>query len=331
MMPTPLKFEPYLRPQPWGHRRLAAVFDRAVPMDSPVGESWELSAHPVHVSRVADGPLAGRSLCELWESERDGWCGDAAPQQFPWLLKFLDCHEYLSVQVHPGDATAAALRPGENGKTEAWVVLDADPAARIFAGFRPGVTRGEVVERLEDGSLVECLHSFVPRAGDCVFLPAGTVHAVGGGVLMAEVQQSSDATFRLFDWNRVGLDGRPRTLHREESLASIDWAAGPVNPVRPRSLPNLPEHVRGEALVDCHWFRWDRFQFADGPWSLTPTFAAWTVIAGSATLSGSGFHRRYRAGETVLTTGSEPDLTWQPHPRTTLLRVTLPAARPMLS
>src|SRR5690606_7579266 len=139
--------------------------------------------------------------------------------------------QLLSIQVHPTDKLARRLTGESFGKTEAWVILHAEPTAIVYAGFLPEVTREEVERRLAEGTLECALHHFTPRPGDCLFLPAGTVHAVGGGVVMAEVQQASDATFRLHDWNRLGPDGKPRQLHIQEGLEAIDWSQGPVNPV----------------------------------------------------------------------------------------------------
>ncbi len=206
----PLVFESYLRPQVWGGRRLAELGKALAP--GAYGEAWEISAHKHHPSRVLEGPLRGMTLAELWDSRARELYGShrAPPPRFPLLVKFLDCRELLSVQVHPSDELVRELAADEAGKTETWVILDTEPGARIYAGLKPGVTRQDVLRHLDSASVADCLHSFVPKAGDCLFLPAGTVHAVGGGVLMAEVQQSSDATFRLFDWNRPGPDGRLR-------------------------------------------------------------------------------------------------------------------------
>ena len=211
------------------------------PLRSPSARPGCSARQSLHVSRVAEGPLRGMPLTELWATRQNELTGRSGAEHrpFPLLLKYLDCQELLSIQVHPSDEIARELRPGELGKTEAWVVLDADPAARIYAGLRPGVTPDDVRRGLADGSLAQCLHSFVPQKGQCIFLRAGTVHAVGGGVLIAEVQQSSDATFRLFDWNRPGPDGKPRTLHTAEALRSIDWTAGPVSPAQGRAIPGL--------------------------------------------------------------------------------------------
>src|SRR5207248_4186771 len=171
---------------------------------------------------------------QLLETERAELLGPAAAAcpTFPWLVKFLDCNDWLSVQVHPPEEAVKRLWPGEGSKTEAWFVLDTAPGSRIYAGLLPGTDAARLRAALKTGTVAECLHQFTPRPGDCVFLPAGTVHAVGGGVLMAEVQQTSDATFRLFDWDRRDAQGKSRTLHVEEALACIDWSRGPVTPER---------------------------------------------------------------------------------------------------
>src|SRR5262245_26444494 len=175
----PLIFEPYLRPMVWGGRRLATALGKSLPTEGTYGESWELSGHPQHVSRVADGPLRGMSLAELCTTHTAELFGKTkSAARFPLLIKLLDCHDWLSVQVHPNDELAAQLVPGESGKTEAWVIIEAGPTARIYAGLRPGTTRADVERHLAAGTVDQCLHSFTPRAGDCVFLPAGTVHAV---------------------------------------------------------------------------------------------------------------------------------------------------------
>src|SRR5262249_34861380 len=149
----------------------------------------------------------------------------------PWLVKHLDCHDWLSVQVHPNDDNVKQWWPGERGKTEVWFVVDTLPGSRIFAGLQPGVDETTLRKALATGTVADCLHSFEPRPGHWCFRAAGTVHAVGCGVVLAEVQQTSDATFRLFDWNRCDAHGKSRTLHIEEGLACIDWKQGPVHPV----------------------------------------------------------------------------------------------------
>jgi mannose-6-phosphate isomerase len=176
------------------------------------------------------------------------------------LLKFLDAADTLSVQVHPDDARAALFKPPECGKSEAWVVLDAAACSVIYAGLRPGVDRTTLEAAIREGRCRDCLHELHPSAGDCIFLPAGTVHALGAGLLVAEIQQPSDVTYRLFDWNRVGPDGRPRPLHVEQGLAAIDFDRGPVEVQRPLATKR-PEVSR---LVECEKFILDRWDF-DSP------------------------------------------------------------------
>ena len=212
----PLRFEPIFRRYLWGGRRLGTVLGKPIGEGSDYAESWEVVDHGADQSRVAFGPLAGTTLGELVREHGHELLGRHHPQpQFPLLIKLLDAQQKLSVQVHPNDEQAARLDTPDYGKTEAWVVLAAEPGSRIYAGLKRGFDRPALERELNRGTCELCLHHFEPRVGDCVFLPAGTVHALGGGLLIAEVQQSSDTTYRLFDWNRVGPDGRPRALHIE--------------------------------------------------------------------------------------------------------------------
>lgn len=327
----PLVCEPYLRPMIWGGRLLEHRLGKRLPAEGNFGESWELSAHPHHASRVAEGLLEGLTLTELWQQRRMEIAGTAVPtgSKFPWLIKFLDCRDLLSVQVHPDDAAARELLGDESGKTEAWVILDAEPGARVYAGFNSGTTRADLERHLDAGTVVECLHSFNPRAGDCVFLPAGTVHAVGGGVLLAEVQQSSDATFRLFDWNRLGSDGQPRPLHREAALKSIDWSAGPVQPATAEPRGEVSAGGISETLVRCPYFRVDRHRVVnDFPIPYATQMSVWLLIDGAAELrAGDGDYRRqFGRGQTVLVPASSGPLRWvaSGDTPTTALAVTLP-------
>jgi mannose-6-phosphate isomerase len=236
----------------WGGRGLADALGKALPTDAAYGESWEVSDHPSHRSVTADG----RGLRQMMLDEADALVGERA-QTFPWLVKFIDACDWLSVQVHPDDRAVAKLWPGEGGKTETWFVLAARPGSRAYAGLKAGVDEKVMRRALAEGTAADCLHGFEPRPGDCLFLPAGTVHAVGGGVLMAEVQQTSDATFRLYDWDRRDAQGRSRQLHVEQALACIDWGAGPVEPVRAEGYPRggeaAPWSVR-QPLVKCAYF-----------------------------------------------------------------------------
>lgn len=251
----PLRFTPYLRPMPWGGRTLARYLGKTLPANVPVGESWEVSDHPSHVSFVANATDFGVTLRQLMTDNRRELLGPTADRfdRFPWLIKLLDARDWLSVQVHPDDDAVETLLPGEQGKTEAWLVLSAEPTSRIYAGLLPGVGPKELRVALASGNAADCLYEFTPRAGDFVYLPAGTVHAIGGGVVVAEIQQTSDATFRLFDWNRVDSQGKPRALHVEQAFASIHWDAGPVQPTNVSGWDSPKRPLASSPYFDLEW------------------------------------------------------------------------------
>jgi mannose-6-phosphate isomerase len=255
MLPLhPLRFEPIFKPAIWGGRKLADMFAGA-PAQGPIGEAWVLSDHGDNVSRVADGPLKGTTLRELMRDRREELLGPSLAHHdtFPLLLKFIDAAQPLSVQVHPDDELARTLEGLARGKTEAWIVMHAEPGSRIYSGLKAGVDGGQLEQAIANGTAEDVLHSFEPKpAGDCVFLPAGTVHALGGGITIFEVQQTSDVTYRLYDWNRVDAKtGRPRDLHIKQALACADYYRGPVDPIAP-----VADSAWGAAarLVDCPYF-----------------------------------------------------------------------------
>ena len=220
----PLTFQPIFKDRVWGGREMERLYQKKLPPGRPIGESWEISDRPGDISVIANGPLAGKNLRWLMENHRAELLGDAKPatgDRFPWLCKILDARERLSLQVHPPAGKAAELK-GEP-KTEMWFIADAAPGAELFVGFKRGVTRAEFEKKIETGEVAECFHRVSVRVGDAMFLPGGRVHAIGAGLVIFEIQQNSDTTYRLFDWNRVGLDGKPRELHVAQSLASIDF------------------------------------------------------------------------------------------------------------
>lgn len=222
-MLAPLTFTPRFKERVWGGRNLDLLYAKRLPPGALIGESWEITDRPGDVSVIAAGPHAGRDLRWLMTRHQRELLGEAAPRngRFPLLVKILDARDTLSLQVHPPAAKAAELR-GEP-KTEMWFVTGALPGAALYAGLRRGVTRAEFERRIGDGSVAECLHRRATREGDALFLPGGRVHAIGAGNVVFEIQENSDTTYRVFDWNRAGLDGRPRELHIHESLASIDF------------------------------------------------------------------------------------------------------------
>jgi mannose-6-phosphate isomerase len=220
----PFVFEPIFKERIWGGRELERLYGPKIPTGRPIGEAWEISDRPGDVSVIINGPLAGKNLRWLMENHAAEMLGGARPAaegRFPLLCKILDARQKLSLQVHPPAAVAAKLN-GEP-KTEMWFVADAAPDASLYAGLKRGVTRAEFEKKIADGTVADCFHRIPVKAGDTMFLPSGRVHAIGDGLVIFEIQQNSDTTYRVFDWNRVGLDGQPRALHVAQSLASIDF------------------------------------------------------------------------------------------------------------
>jgi mannose-6-phosphate isomerase len=312
---------------PWGGDRLQTVLRKPGPTVGPIGESWEISDHHLHESVVAEGPRQGRSLRNLMEDERLEVLGPASSRysRFPWLLKFLDARDWLSVQVHPNDDQAARLSPNEGGKTETWFILKADTGSRVYAGLKRGVGEKELRAALARGNVVDCLYAFEPQSGDCVFLPAGTVHAVGGGVLMAELQQNSDATFRLFDWDRRDAAGKARPLHIEESLACIDWNR---TEVQPQHVAEYAAVVAGaktvdgiHQLVNCPYFATE-FRVQQHPFQLGGSGKMQVVQV----LSGRGKLGQFQLelGQSWLLPADLPRQCCVPHATLSLLIASLP-------
>jgi mannose-6-phosphate isomerase len=220
----PLTFQPVFKERVWGGRELDRLYRKKLPTGAVIGESWEISDRPGDASVIANGPFAGKDLRWLMENhavEILGNAKSAAQGRFPLLCKILDARDKLSLQVHPPANKAAELK-GEP-KTEMWFIADAAPDASLYVGLKRDVTRAEFERKISDGSVADCFHRIPVRPGDTMFLPSGRVHAIGDGLVIFEIQQNSDTTYRVFDWNRVGLDGRPRDLHIVESLASIDF------------------------------------------------------------------------------------------------------------
>jgi mannose-6-phosphate isomerase len=317
----PLRFRPILREYLWGGRRLAELGKRLG--DGPhYAESWEIVDHGDDQSIVAAGPLAGATLHDLAVRHGAALFGRHHPlRQFPLLFKFLDCQRTLSVQVHPNDEQAGQLDPPDMGKTEAWVVLAAEPGSRIYAGLKAGVDRATLERKLAAGQVEACLHQFEPRVGDCVFIEAGTVHALGTGLLIAEIQQASDTTYRLFDWNRLDRDGKPRPLHIDEALETIDYSRGPVDPQSPR--PGAQPHV--ERLAACDKFVLDRWQIHETQRLATEDrFHILAAIEGVTTLNSKDDTLQLGRGDTVLIPASCGEVELVPRGTAVLLDINLP-------
>ena len=258
---APLRFEPLYKQYLWGGRQLETLLGKPLGSGTTYAESWEAVDHGDDQSEVANGPLAGLTLHQVVEQHGAELLGRHHPQpQFPLLFKFLDAKRTLSVQVHPNDAQAAKLSPPDLGKTEAWVVLAAEPGSKLYAGLKSGVDLQQLGQAIEAGNCDQCLHAFEPAVGDCLLIEAGTVHAIGAGLVVAEIQQASNTTFRLFDWNRTDSNGQSRPLHIDQSLATIDFARGAVSPQK--SVPTGRAGV--DRLVACDKFVLDRCQAPEG-------------------------------------------------------------------
>jgi mannose-6-phosphate isomerase len=227
-----LRFQPLYQARVWGGRALAATLGRALPDGGPIGESWEIVDRPEAQSVVAGGTGAGWTLRELLTRHGAAVMGPAWPaaRPFPILVKWLDCRERLSLQVHPPAAVAPEL--GGEPKTENWYIADTVPGARLIVGLKRGVTRAQFEEALRRNAAEDCVHHFPVAAGDSILVHSGQVHAIDAGNLILEIQQNSDTTYRVYDWGRVGLDGRPRQLHLGQSLRSIDWTDFEPAPLR---------------------------------------------------------------------------------------------------
>ena len=255
MFDTLIRFQPLYQTRVWGGRRLETLLGRTLPDASPYGESWEISdrAHEQSECVLSDGSRS--TLHDLWQHHREAVFGSSlltsTEPRFPLLMKILDACDDLSIQVHPPAHIAAEL--GGDPKTEMWFVVHAEPGAKIYAGIREGITKADFEQAIADGTVADCVHVLEPKAGDCLFIPSGLIHAIGAGLVIYEVQQNSDTTYRVFDWNRVGLDGRPRDLHVQESLASVDFSS---------SAPAFQKPDAAGRLINCEYF--DICQSSDG-------------------------------------------------------------------
>lgn len=297
MRPHPIEFQSILKRIIWGGRRLGNQLGKPLGPESDYAESWEVVDHGADQSLVQEGPLQGQSLSSLVSDHADWLLGSDADsvkslRSFPLLLKYLDCNRVLSVQVHPDDEYGLRMEKPDLGKTEAWYIVDADPDSLVYAGLKAGVDRQTFAEAIHTGRTAEMLHSFHPDPGDIVFIPAGTVHALGAGLLVAEIQQSSDTTFRVFDWDRVGDDGKSRQLHVEQALEVTDYASGPVEARR-----GADGEAGLQSVVCCDKFVLKLLQTGEATVAGDDKFHILTVPRGKAVLQAE-------TGEVELTTGS---------------------------
>lgn len=291
----PIAFKPYLKSVIWGGDKICGY--KGIPeKQSGIGESWEISAVPGHESVVADGPYEGLRLTDLTRQFGAELLGERVMKRydgkFPLLIKIIDAADNLSVQVHPDDALAMQ-RHNSLGKTEMWYIIDTDKGAKIYAGLKTAMTPDEYVRRVAEGTFAETLAEHDSAPGDVFFLPAGRVHAIGAGNLLAEIQESSDITYRIYDYDRRDAEGNPRELHTELAKDAIDYTV--YENYKNPAVPDTPGEVE---IVKCNHFTTDRIQL-DGtlPLKLDPeSFTVLMCLSGDATLT-------YPAGETHLTAG----------------------------
>ena len=309
----PITFKPLYMERVWGGRELERVYGRNLPDPAqPFGESWEIVDREGEQSVVDEGPLAGTSLHELWTNRREEVFGAGYENhpRFPILIKVLDARDDLSIQVHPPVHLAAEL--GGEPKTEMWYIADCEPGAKLYVGLKNGVTREDFEKSIEDGSVEKCVHAITPQPGESIFIPSGRLHAIGAGFLIHEIQQNSDTTYRVFDWNRLGLDGKPRQLHVEQSLASIDF-----NDFEPEmDVPN------GDNLATCEYFKTDKKSLASGETIGNPDAGKFSILSVAEGTLESASGRRFVKGQFLLLPRGATPL--KATCDSTVLQVTLP-------
>jgi mannose-6-phosphate isomerase len=322
----PLRFEPIYQYRLWGGRRLASLLSASLPGDGPIGEAWVLSDRTDHQSQVANGPLRGQTLGQVIEQFREPLMGKLSSRftRFPLLLKFLDAHEMLSVQVHPSDDSSELVPAGDTAKTEAWVVIEAENGSHIYAGLRPGTTASNLRQSLDDGTVADHLVNIVPKPGDAVFIPGGTVHTLGDDVVVFEVQQNSDTTFRLYDWGHIDSETKePRALQVDEALACIKFGESNSGLTAPRVETTSP--VERERLFDCHAFLVWRVLGQD-PFTVGATAEPRVLVCikGSGRIMHNGTPYAVGKGDVWLLPAEAGECAFQPRGEIALLEIAIP-------
>ena len=309
---SPLTFQPIFIERMWGGRRLESEFHKKLPPQKRIGESWEIVDRPEAQSVVADGPLRGRTLHELWTQQRDEIFGDVPDvPSFPLLIKLLDAQEKLSLQVHPPETVASRL--GGEPKNEFWYVAAAGPDAELFLGFLEPVTRDSFEQRLREGTVIDHVHRIAVQAGDAVFLPAGRVHAIGAGNLLIEIQQNSDTTYRVFDWNRTDpATGTARDLHIAQAIQCINF-----EDVQPQLIQPQDDLLISDQSFEIRKWNLDEVREAAPVGYFTIIYC----LTGNLNCAEASL----RPGEIFLVPAHSKDRQLKPLvPDTSLLRVTIP-------
>ena len=322
----PLRFEPIYQYRLWGGRYLASLLSTTLPGDGPIGEAWLLSDRSDHQSLVANGPLNGRSIGQVMEQFREQLMGKLSSRfnRFPLLLKFLDAHEMLSVQVHPSDAHPDLIPAGDTAKTEAWVVIKAEKGSHIYAGLKSGTTAGILRQALDNGDIADHMLCIAPKPGDAVFIPAGTVHTLGNDVVVFEVQQDSDVTFRLYDWGHVDpKTKKPRPLQVDQAFSCIEFGASDSGLVAARVETTMP--VERERLFDCPAFVLWRL-LGQGPFTVGAAAEPRVLVCleGSGQVTHKGTPYAVDKGDVWLLPAEAGECAFQPSGEVTLLEIAIP-------
>lgn len=326
----PLVFEPIFKPRIWGGRKLESLLAKNLPGDDKIGESWELADLEDDQSVVARGPSAGRTLGEIAREWGKKLLGRAAlfEGRFPLLIKFLDAKEKLSVQVHPDQAMANRVGGRVRIKNEAWYIIQAEDDGVIYRGLRDGVDAAELERAIAEGSVESVLNRITVRKGHCYYLPSGTIHALGGGVVVAEVQTPSDTTYRVYDWDRTDASTeRPRDLHVQDALQCISYASATAEAEHPEHVASLWTAVT--RLVRCESFVIERVRMVEGVSQSIPydEMVIWVVLEGRGSIDyrGGGSPLTFGVGDTVLLPAALTDGRVNTHADCMWLEVTIPS------
>jgi mannose-6-phosphate isomerase len=318
----PLKFEPILKETVWGGSSLVSRFYKKGDPSKKYGESWELSAASDNISVVSNGFLAGNNIEELIEVYMGDITGDAVfdrfGNEFPLLIKLIEAREDLSIQVHP-DNELAKKRHKAYGKTEMWYIIESGQNSKIYTGFKEPVSKEIYLEALNNGGLAELLNIENPSAGDAFFTPAGRIHAIGAGNLIVEIQQTSDITYRIFDWNRGANGGKPRELHTDLALDAIDFRAAGSNRIARNLTVNKTEN-----LVNCEFFTTNVIDFNElipKDYTLIDSFIIYICTDGEFLIRWEGNSEPVIKGETVLLPAMIKEVILEPSPRSRLLEI----------
>jgi mannose-6-phosphate isomerase len=324
----PIRFRPVLKETLWGGSALKDRFGKRAKAGTTIGESWEISSIRGEASVVSNGFLKGNTLEEITEVYMGDLVGDAVWEkfgiEFPLLIKFIDARDRLSIQVHPDDRLSAE-RHHAWGKTEMWYVIDASPGAVIYTGFKKKTTREEFLSHLAGKRLEDLINTTQVSCGDVFFIPAGMVHAIGAGVLLTEIQQTSDVTYRIYDWDRVDATGKPREMHTTLALDAINFSLDSTNLIKKSPVMNQPVK-----LAECPWFHTSLLQ-VDKPvikdYSLTDSFIIYIGLESMAVIECFGKQEVLRAGETLLIPALADSVVLIPKGTATLLEVFVPQKR----